>query len=471
MAEIIRRSKPLAVNPLKASQPLGAALAFLGLDNCIPMLHGAQGCSAFGKVFLVRHFREPIPLQTSAMDQVSTIMSADENVIEGLRVLCEKSHPEIIGLPTTGLSEVQGTDLRRLVRRFREQHPQFAATAVVPVNTPDFSGCLESGYALALEAVIDTLVEAPPPSGSGRRKKQVNVLASSMLTPGDIECLREWIAAFGLRAVVLPDIGNSLDGHLVAAETTPLTFGGTPKSEIAGMGESAATLVIGRSLSSAADSLRSRTGVPDHRFYHLLGLDACDAFTLTLAEISGQAVPAAIDRQRAQLQDAMVDSHFMTGFLRVGIAADPDLLVALGQFLAGVGAEVVAAVAPARAEVLADLPAAAVRIGDLEDLEHAAAVGQAQLIVSNSHAAACAERLGVPLLRAGFPQYDRVGGYARTWVGYRGARSALFDVANLFLDNHHDTPVHRSIYRSGYRTDGQREAARRTAPEAGLARR
>jgi hypothetical protein len=55
------------------------------------MLHGSQGCTAFGKVFFVRHFREPIPLQTTAMDQVSTIMSADENVIEGLRVICEKN--------------------------------------------------------------------------------------------------------------------------------------------------------------------------------------------------------------------------------------------------------------------------------------------------------------------------------------------------------------------------------------------
>jgi len=466
MAEILRRTKALAVNPLKASQPLGAALAFLGLKNSIPMLHGSQGCSAFGKVFFVRHFREPIPLQTTAMDQVSTIMNADENVIEGLRVLCEKNHPDVIGLPTTGLSEVQGTDIQRLVRQFRERYPQFAATAVVPVNTPDFSGCLESGYALAVYAIIDAIVEAPLPNSVGRRKKQVNVLAPSMLTPGDIECLRDWIEAFGLRPVVLPDIGDSLDGHLVDAETTPLTFGGTPKSEIARMGESVATLVIGRSLCQAADLLHDRTGVPDYRFDHLLGLDACDAFTLALAAISGQPVPAQIDRQRAQLQDAMVDSHFMTGFLRVAIAADPDLLVALGQFLAGVGAEIVAAVAPARAEVLADLPARAVRLGDLEDLESAALAGRAQLIVSNSHALGCAERLGVPLLRAGFPQYDWVGGYARTWVGYRGARAALFDVANLFLGNHHDTPVHRSIYRA----DGPRDQEGRPAPDAGLVR-
>jgi nitrogenase molybdenum-iron protein NifN len=465
MAEVLKRAKPLTVNPLKASQPIGAALAFLGLRRAIPMLHGSQGCTAFGKVFLVRHFREPIPLQTTAMDQVSSIMSADENVIEGLRVLCEKNSPELIGLPTTGLSETQGCDVQRLVREFRARHPEFAATAVVPVNAPDYSGCLESGFALAVEAIIDTLV--PDSSGSclaGQRPRQVNVFASSMLTPGDIEAIKAWIEAFGLQPLVLPDIGDSLDGHLVDQDTSPLTLGGTPTGDLATLGEAAATVVIGRSLQRAADLLKTRSGVPDYRFDHLLGLDACDAFTLALAKISGQPVPASVDRQRAQLQDAMVDTHFMTGFLRVAIAGDPDLLLALSQFLHGVGAEIVAAVASARSEVLAEVPAASVRIGDLEDLERAARTHRAQLVVANSHAVASAERLQLPLLRAGFPQYDWVGGYARTWVGYRGARQALFDVANLFLGNHHDTPVHRSIYRVGSESGPPHEAP----PGAGL---
>jgi len=321
---------------------------------------------------------------------------------------------------------------------------------VVPVNTPDYSGCLESGFALAVEAIIDTLLPAGPgPAPAASRSRQVNVLASSMLTPGDIEAIKEWIEAFGLQPVVLPDLGDSLDGHLIDQDSTPLTLGGTPKAAIAALSGAAATVVIGRSLHKAADLLRARSGVPDCRFDHLLGLDACDAFTLALSEVSGQPVPPAIERQRAQLQDAMVDTHFMTGFLRIGIAADPDLLLALGQFLAGVGGEIVAAVASTRAEVLADLPAACVRIGDLEDLEHAARAQRAQLIVANSHAAPSAQRLQVPLLRAGFPQYDWVGGYARAWVGYRGARQALFDIANLVLGNHHDLPVYRSIYRVG----------------------
>lgn len=41
MAEILKRAKPLAVSPLKVSQPVGASLAFLGLRHAIPMMHGS----------------------------------------------------------------------------------------------------------------------------------------------------------------------------------------------------------------------------------------------------------------------------------------------------------------------------------------------------------------------------------------------------------------------------------------------
>ena len=214
------------------------------------------------------------------------------------------------------------------------------------------------------------------------------------------------------------------------------------------MGESAATLVVGPSLFKAADLLHARTGVPDYRFAGLMGLEDCDAFTQALADISGQPVPARIDRWRAQLQDAMVDCHFMLGFARVALAADPDLLGMQATFLTGMGAEIVAAVSPAKHESLALLPVPKIVIGDLEDLEKDARAGGAQVIVANSYAAGTAERLGLPLMRAGFPQYDQVGGYARTWVGYRGTRQALFDFANLMLRQHHELEPYQSIYRA-----------------------
>jgi nitrogenase molybdenum-iron protein NifN len=408
-------------------------------------MHGSQGCTAFGKVFLVRHFREPIPLQTTAMDQVSSIMGADENISEALSVLAEKHRPEIIGLLTTGLSEIQGADIRRVLKTFRAAHPEYADMTVVPVNTPDFAGCLETGFALGLEAIIDTLV--PEGRAAGRRPQQVNVLASAMLTPGDIETVKEWVEAFGLDPIVLPDLADSLDGHLEAAEFSPLTLGGTPRGKIARMGESIATLVIGASLDKAADSLQKRTGVPDFRFGGLMGLAACDAFTATLAQISGQPVPPKLERQRDQLRDAMVDCHFMLGFSRIGIAADPDLLAMFSRFILDMGGEIVAAVTPVGTKALEELPLREVVVGDLEDLELRAAEAEAQLIIGNSHAATTAGRLACPLLHAGFPQYDLAGGYARAWMGYRGSRQALFDLANLLQANAHHVPeIHRSLY-------------------------
>src|SRR5512142_2897849 len=118
MATIIKRNKALTVNPLKNSQPVGASLAFLGLNRAMPLMHGSQGCTAFAKVQFVRHFREAIPLQTSAIDQVSAVMGGDENLKEALATVFNKNQPQVIGLMTTGLTEAQGTDIVRAVKEF-----------------------------------------------------------------------------------------------------------------------------------------------------------------------------------------------------------------------------------------------------------------------------------------------------------------------------------------------------------------
>ena len=435
MAKIVKRNKALSVSPLRASSTMGAALAFLGFRRSIPMLHGSQGCTAFGKVFFVRHFREPIPLQSSAMDQVSSVMGADDNVVEGLRTLCEKNEPDLLGVPTTGLAETQGADIRMAVRMFRDKYPQFDAIAVVPVSTPDFTGSMESGYALAVKAIIEELVPPADEAGTrpGRRPRQVNVLAGSHLTPGDLEHLKDLIELFGLRPLVLPDLSDSLDGHLTEQDFSPLTLGGALVSELATLGDSVATLVIGGSLDAAATLLAERTGVPDVRFPHLMGLDAVDALVTELARISAQPVPGKLERQRAQLQDAMLDTHFMLGMSRFALAAEADLLVGFSEMLASMGAETVAAVAPSNASALRHVRTDRVQIGDLEDLEIIARQRGAEVLIGSSHAAHTAERLGIPLLRAGFPLYDQVGGYQRTWIGYQGTRQTLFDLANILL--------------------------------------
>ena len=449
MPEITRRKKALSVSPLKASQTIGAALAFLGFHRAIPMLHGAQGCTAFGKVFFVRHFREPIPLQTSAMDQIAAVMGSEENVTEGLKAICSKNNPSLVGVPTTGLAETQGSDISMAVGAFRKKYPEYNHIPVIPLSTPDFSGCLETGFAKAVEGIINVLVPDAKNVGAkvGKRPRQVNVLVNSSLTPGDLEALKDMVEMFGLRPVVIPDLSDSLDGHLPDNDFNPLTIGGTAVSEIPTLGEAKATLVVGASLNAAADLLLTRTGVPDYRFDHLMGLAANDQFVHALHQISGEAVPLKLQRQRAQLQDAMLDTHFMTGMSRFAIAADPDLLNGFSQLLKENGAYTVAAVVPANAPAVNKIATEHVHIGDLEDLEYMAATNEAEVLICNSHGQETALRLNIPLLRAGFPQYDLVGGYQRQWIGYAGTRQTLFDIANLLLSlEKGEIHPYRSIY-------------------------
>jgi nitrogenase molybdenum-iron protein NifN len=445
MVEIINRKKALAVSPLKASQTMGAALAFLGLQGSMPLMHGASGCTAFAKVFFVRHFREPVPLQTTAMDQVCSVMGADVNIIEALKTICGKQHPQVIGVVSTGLAETQGCHMSRAISEFRLAHNEFDDVAIVPVTAPDFAGCFESGFASALKAIIETLI--PEQQGqAGTCPRQVNVLCSASLTPGDLEFVCDSVESFGLHPLLIPDLASSLDGHLDDAEFNPLTTGGLSVQELLTAGQSIASLIVGQSLAGAADALAQRTGVMDYRFPLLLGLDNVDNWLLTLARISGNPVPERWRRQRRQLQDCMLDTHFMLGDSRVAIAADPDLLLGFDTLLRGMGARTVAALVPARSHALADSALSIIRIGDLEDLELEAREKQAQLILGSSHALDCAHRLGIPLLRVGFPQYDLLGGFQRCWQGYRGSSQALFDMANLLTEHHQGIAPYHSIY-------------------------
>ncbi|MGI1670187.1 MAG: nitrogenase iron-molybdenum cofactor biosynthesis protein NifN [Neptuniibacter sp.] len=444
MATLNKRKKALSVNPLKASQTMGATLAFLGFSNAMPLMHGSQGCTAFAKVFFVRHFREPIPLQTTAMDQVSSVMGADENVVEALKTISEKQKPAIIGVCSTGLAETQGCDMNLAIHEFRKRYPEHEKVAVVKVNVPDFSGCFETGYASATAAIIDQLIE--PSERSGLRAKQVNILCGSHLTPGDLEFVIDTVESFGLRPLLIPDLSRSLDGHLPNEEFSSLTTGGLTMDELSIAAESRMTLVVGSSLETAAKKLNDKTGVPYTAFPHLHTMTEVDRWLMTLSDLSGMPVPNRWRRQRRQLQDAMLDTHFMLGQLRVAIAADPDLLLAMHDLVVSMGGEVVAAVSPDKGPALKQIALETVQKGDLQDLEQLALENKAEFVIGNSHLAECSERLHLPHLRAGFPQYDHLGGFNRVWVGYRGIQQALFDIANMRVAQHEEISPYYSVY-------------------------
>jgi len=431
MAKVVTSTKSCTVNPLRMSQPLGASLAFMGLRNSMPLLHGSQGCTSFGLVLFVRHFREQIPLQTTAMSEVATVLGGFDNVEQAIVNIVGRTKPDVIGICTTGVTEIKGDDLDGFIKLVRGKHPELANVALVPVSTPDFKGAFEDGFATTVAKIVETLVEAPA-AGVGRDPAKLNVLAGSHLTPGDIDELRDIIEAFGLQPTFLPDISGSLDGHL-PDDFTPTTHGGVSVAEVAAMGRAAHTLALGEQMRKAAAALEAKADVPFTLLQRLTGLAPSDELMATLARISGRPVPPKYRRQRSQLVDAMLDGHFYFGGKRIAIGAEPDMLLNIGGWLADMGCTIAAAVTTTHSPALAQAPSDDVLIGDLEDLEQRAE--DCDLLVTHSHGRQAAERLGVPLFRVGLPMFDRLGAAHQVAVGYHGTRDLIFAIGNLFISN------------------------------------
>ncbi|MFH7242004.1 MAG: bifunctional nitrogenase iron-molybdenum cofactor biosynthesis protein NifEN [Spirulina sp.] len=424
--KIIARRKAVAVNPLKQSQPLGAALAFLGIQGAMPLFHGSQGCTAFAKVLLVNHFQEAIPLATTAMSEVSTVLGGDDNVHQGILTVLQNTQPELVGLFTTGLTETRGDDMQGILRDFHAANPE-VTVPIVFASTPDYKGSLEDGFAAAVESLVQTM-----PEPGEINPKQITLLASAALGPGDVAELKEIVEAFGLTPIVLPDLSTSLDGHLDDADHYTTATGGTTVAELKAVGRSALTLALGGSMAKAAAILTERFGTPAQTFTQLTGLGAVDDLLYALTQISGQPVPAKYLRQRRQVQDAMLDTHFFFGRKKVGLALEPDLLHNVAWWLHSTGAELQAAVTTAPSPLLKDLPIAQTYIGDFEDLEDLAAT--ADLWITNSKARPIARRLGIPLYLHGFPMLEHLGNGHRCTVGYRGTLDLLFAIGNILLE-------------------------------------
>jgi len=432
MATVRHSKKACAVNPLKMSQPVGGALAFMGLADTMPILHGSQGCTAFGMVLFVRHFKESIPLQTTAMSEVATVLGGFENVEQAVMNIYSKSHPAIIGMCSTGLTETKGDDVEGYLKLTRQRHPELEDTALIYVSTPDFKGAFQDGWAATVLRILQVLVEKP---GAPREPAKVAVLPGCHLTVADIEELREILEAFGLDPVFVPDLSGSLDGH-VPEDFSPTTLGGTRREAIAALGSAGLVLAVGEQMRTAAEWLGQHIDAPVQLFDRLLGLGATDALMAFLADHSGRPVPAKYRRQRSQLVDAMLDGHFYTGGCKVAIGAEPDLLHGVGQFLAELGCELAAAVTTTDSPVLEHLPVEEVLIGDLEDLEARAA--GCDLLITHAHGRQMAERLAIPFLRMGLPIFDRLGAAHRLALGYRGSRDFIFEVANALIAHGHE---------------------------------
>src|SRR6516164_8089464 len=111
----------LTVNPAKACQPLGAVFAAVGFDGTIPFVHGSQGCVAYYRSHLSRHFKEPSSCVSSSMTEDAAVFGGLNNMIDGLANTYNMYKPKMIAVSTTCMAEVIGDDLNAFIKTAKEK--------------------------------------------------------------------------------------------------------------------------------------------------------------------------------------------------------------------------------------------------------------------------------------------------------------------------------------------------------------
>lgn len=436
-AAVAERSA-LRINPAKTCQPIGAMYAALGIHGCMPHSHGSQGCCAYHRSQLTRHFKEPVMATTSSFTEGASVFGGMANLTQALKNIFTIYDPEIVAVHTTCLSEVIGDDIPTIIKKSREDGSIPPGKTVIHANTPSFVGSHVHGFAAMTTAMIGYLAEK-----TGTPRNQLNIIPG-YIEPADMREVRRLASALGIEIVMFPDTSNVLDGPLTG-QYKMYPEGGATIAQIKSSGDSIATVALGHFASHPpALALEEKCNVPAAFLELPVGVTGTDRFIEALRGYAGVEVPAAVELERGRLVDMMSDLHQYFHSRRVAVAGDPDHVIALTQFLLELEMKPVMAITGSpggafekRMHELLDGPVPGAKIkqcADLFELHQWMKNEPVDLLVTNTYGKHIARVENVPFVRFGFPIMDRVGHRFFPTVGYAGAIRLIDQMFNALLD-------------------------------------
>jgi nitrogenase molybdenum-iron protein NifN len=430
-------AKPVSRNACKLCAPLGACLAFRGVEGAVPFLHGSQGCATYIRRYMISHFKEPLDIASSNFGETSAIFGGMANLRDGLANVIRQYAPHLIGIAGTCLAETIGDDvafyLRQIAAEASEPLPE-----LVHVSTPSYAGTHVEGFHATVVALVEALAKPGP------RHDAINVLPG-MVSPADLRYLKELFRDFSLEPIMLPDYSSTLDGP-IWDEYQRIPPGGTPIEAIRRMGSARATIEFGSTWDrshTAGALLEGRFGVPRYELPLPMGVAQTDRLIEVLSELAERPLPAAHEAERGRLIDSYVDAHKHVFGKRAVVYGEQELVVGLASLLAEIGivpalcasggktgrlAEQIVAAEPDLQDDITALEGA-----DFSEIEAHAAGQRFDLAVGNSKGYGFSRRLQIPLVRVGFPIHDRVDGPRLLHIGYHGAQQLFDRIVNAVI--------------------------------------
>jgi nitrogenase molybdenum-iron protein alpha/beta subunit len=471
----------LNVNPCKMCMPMGSCMAAFGLRGALTILHGSQGCATYIRRHMATHYNEPIDIASSSLTEQGTVLGGEANLHKGINNLIRLYDPELICVGSTCLAETIGEDLQGMIERWRKANPA-SAVKLVAVNSPGYGGSHFEGWFGFCRALLEQVCEpargrgpaagAAGAAGAANETEAASGTAAATsasaaeaataapllniicgpLSPADMRTLKDLVAAFGIRAVIFPDISENLDRPFEQIYER-LPRGGTSLEQIRSMAGAALSLELSSCLPEAlspAAWLRDNYGVKMRRLPLPIGLRGNDELVEALASFAGVEVPVKLQAQRGRYLDALIDSHKYNAEGRALICGEPDFCYSLCRLATESGIMPVVVACGSRAPNLRELLGAEVADlarrflledftildkADFGSIERLALEYGANIIIGSSDARRIEEKHGIPLLRAAFPIHDQVGGQRLRSIGYEGSLALLDSITNTLLAN------------------------------------
>ena len=434
----INDRKALTVNPAKTCQPIGAMYAALGIHRCLPHSHGSQGCCAYHRSTLTRHYKEPIMAATSSFTEGASVFGGQANLVQAIDNIFTIYEPDVIAVHTTCLSETIGDDIPQIVRKAQADGKIPEGKRVIHVNTPSYVGTHVTGFAGMTKAMVTYFAES-----TGKKIDQINIIPG-YVEPSDMEEIKRITNLMGIRTVMFPDTSRVLN-RPQTGKYEMFPKGGVTVEALTSIGDSLATIALGRLASApAARALDTKCQAPCEILDLPIGFKATDRFVDTLRKTAGINVPDALNEERGQLLDIVTDMHQYFYGKKVALAGDPDQLIALTEFLVSIDMwpiHIVTGTAGKKFETRiqeltreSPYPVNVRAPGDLFLLHQWVKNTPVDLLMGNTYMKYIARDEDIPLVRFGFPILDRIGHSYFPTVGYRGGMRLLEKILEALLE-------------------------------------
>ena len=442
----------LTINPAKACQPLGSVLCALGFEKTLPYVHGSQGCVAYFRTYFNRHFKEPVACVSDSMIEDAAVFGGQKNMFDGLENAKALYKPEMIAVSTTCMAEVIGDDLNAFINNAKKEGHVPEEFPTPFAHTPSFVGSHTTGWDNMFEGVLRYFTLNHMEDKEVGSNGKINLVPGFETYLGNFRVLRRMMEEMGVGYSLLSDPSEVLDTP--ADGSYRMYEGGTTIDEVKDAPNAIDTLLLQpwqlvktrKYVKGTMKQPASDVGIP-------MGLEGTDKFLMTVSELIGKPVADSLTKERGRLVDMMTDSHAWLHGKKFALWGDADFVMGMTKFLLELGAEpthVLCNAANKRwkkqmEKILADSPygqGSEVYVGkDLWHMRSLVFTNKPDFMIGNSYGKFIqrdtlqkGKEFEVPLIRLGFPIFDRHHLHRMTTWGYEGAMYILTTLVNAVLE-------------------------------------